>query len=210
MNVKCLLIGVERAIGCIYSVTAVRFGCNFLFLPSSPLPNHFGDLFFRKRHGLKSHRVFPLRWRHNGRGNISNHQPRGCLLNRLFRRRSKKTPKLRVTSLCAGNSPGTGEFPAQMASNAEIVSIWWRHHDLGQLNMGSGDVCLPSDNKPLLEPRLTKFDDVNIVSRCSQLCVYWMLAPFCARTSADVVMSWAAMCNLMRPGWYKTPRHIFP
>ena len=28
----------------------------------------------------------------------------------------------------AGNSPGTGEFPAQMASYAENVSIWWRHH----------------------------------------------------------------------------------
>ena len=40
----------------------------------------------------------------------------------------KKTSKLRVTGLCAGNSPGTGEFPAQMASNAENVSIWWRHH----------------------------------------------------------------------------------
>ena len=45
--------------------------------------------------------------------------------------RSKKTPKLRVTGLCAGNSPGTGEFPAQMASNAGNVSIWWRHHVLG-------------------------------------------------------------------------------
>ena len=31
--------------------------------------------------------------------------------------------------LCAGNSPGTGEFLAQMASNAENVSIWWRHHE---------------------------------------------------------------------------------
>ena len=51
-----------------------------------------------------------------------------CLLNRLFRRKSKKTSKLRVTGLCAGNSPGTGEFPAQMASDAENVSIWWRHH----------------------------------------------------------------------------------
>ena len=27
-----------------------------------------------------------------------------------------------------GNSPGTGEFPAQMVSNTENVSIWWRHH----------------------------------------------------------------------------------
>ena len=69
-----------------------------------------------------------LPWRRNGRDSVSNHQPHDCLLNRLFRRRSKKTSKLRVTGLCAGNSPGTGEFPAQMASYAENVSIWWRHH----------------------------------------------------------------------------------
>ena len=61
---------------------------------------------------------------------VSNHQPDDCLLNRLFRRRSKKTSTLRVTGPCAGNSPGTGEFSAQMASNAENVFIWWRHHAL--------------------------------------------------------------------------------
>ena len=61
---------------------------------------------------------YTLRWRHNGRDNVFNHQPPG-LLNRLFRHRSKKTSKLRVTGLCV----------AQMASNAENVSIWWRHHD---------------------------------------------------------------------------------
>ena len=70
----------------------------------------------------------PLRWRHNVRDSVSNHQPHDCLLNCLFRRRSKKTSKLHVTGLCVGNSPGSGEFPAQMASNAENVSIWWRHH----------------------------------------------------------------------------------
>ena len=69
-----------------------------------------------------------LQWRHNDHDCVSNHQPRGCLLNRFFRRRSKKTSKLRVTGLCVGNSPGTGEFPAQRASYAENVSIWWRHH----------------------------------------------------------------------------------
>ena len=68
-----------------------------------------------------------LQWRHNGHDSVSNHQPRDCLLNHLFRRRSKKTSKLRVTGLCVGNSPWTSEFPAQMASNAENVSIWWRH-----------------------------------------------------------------------------------
>ena len=45
----------------------------------------------------------------------------------------KKTSQLLVTGLCARNSPVTGEFPAQMASNAEKVSIWWRHHDIYQL-----------------------------------------------------------------------------
>ena len=75
------------------------------------------------------HLSLALQWRHNARDGVSNHQPHGCLLNRLFRRESKKTAKLRVAGLCAGNSPGIGEFPAQMASNAENVSIWWRHHD---------------------------------------------------------------------------------
>ena len=71
-----------------------------------------------------------LQWRHNGRDGVSNHQPRHSLLNRLFSRRSKKTSKLRVTGLCEGNSPVTGEFPAQIASYAENVSIWWRHHGI--------------------------------------------------------------------------------
>ena len=52
-----------------------------------------------------------LQWRHNGRDGVSNHQPHHCWLNRLFMRRSKKTSKLRVTGLCAGNSPVTDEFP---------------------------------------------------------------------------------------------------
>ena len=71
----------------------------------------------------------PLRWRHNDHDGVSNHQPHGCLLNRLFRRRSKKTSKLRAghRPLC-GEFTGTGEFPAQRASYAENVSIWWRHH----------------------------------------------------------------------------------
>ena len=45
-------------------------------------------------------------WRHNDHNGVSNHQPHGCLLSRLFRRRSRKTSKLRITGLCAGNSPG--------------------------------------------------------------------------------------------------------
>ena len=76
-------------------------------------------------------------WRHNDHNGVSNHHPHDCLLNLLFRHRSKKTSKLHITGLCAGNSLVTGEFPAQRASNAENVSIWWRHHEVSaaQLNI---------------------------------------------------------------------------
>ena len=83
-----------------------------------------------------------LRWHHNERDGVSNHQPHDCLFNRLFRRRSKKTSKFRVTGHCAGNSLVTGEFPhmgavtrkmfpfddviMESASNDESVSMSWR------------------------------------------------------------------------------------
>ena len=43
-----------------------------------------------------------LQWRHNRHDGVSNHQPHHCLLNRLFKRRSKKTSKL--NGLCEGRS----------------------------------------------------------------------------------------------------------
>ena len=52
--------------------------------------------------GLLVHPI-ALHWRHNDHNGVSNHQPRGCLLNRLFGRRSRKTSNLCVTGLCAGN-----------------------------------------------------------------------------------------------------------
>ena len=82
------------------------------------------------RNEMNYKNTMPLQWHHNGHDSGSNHQPHDGLLNSLFRRRSKKTSKLRITVLCAGNSPGTSEFPAQMASNEENVSILWHHHAL--------------------------------------------------------------------------------
>ena len=106
-----------------------------------------------------------LQWRHNGRDSVSNHQRHDCLLNRSFRRRSKKTPKLRVTGLCAGNSPGTGEVPAQRASNAENVSIWWRHHvKMNHVNFVTFVLLLLHDNcnmtcfKPVVPSRTHNWD----------------------------------------------------
>ena len=80
-----------------------------------------------------------LHWRHNDHDGVSNHQPHGCLLNRLFRPRSKKTSKLCVTGLCAGNSRGPVNSPHKwpvtrkmfpsddVIMNTESVSISWHH-----------------------------------------------------------------------------------
>ena len=55
--------------------------------------------------------ICSLQWPHHGRDSVSNNQPHDCLLNHFFRRRSKKTSKLRVTGPCAGNSPGPANSP---------------------------------------------------------------------------------------------------
>ena len=72
-----------------------------------------------------------LQWCHNECNGVSNHQPHDCLLNRLFRCRSRKTSKLRATGLCAG--------PAQRAGNTENVSIWWVswRHDICISRLGT-------------------------------------------------------------------------
>ena len=100
------------------------------------------DLHFDIRIGLWAHKPtvkwvpsyqqtwYSLQLHHNKHDGISNHRPpHDCLLKRLFRRRSKKTLKLHITGLCEGNSPVTGEFPTQRASNAEMfpfddVILW--------------------------------------------------------------------------------------
>ena len=60
--------------------------------------------------------LLALQWRHNG---VWNHRRIDCLLNRMFRRRLKKHQGSASLALVRGNSPVTGEFPAQRLSNAD-------------------------------------------------------------------------------------------
>ena len=89
-----------------------------------------------------------LQWRHNGLDDVSNYQRLDCLLTRLLGRRSK----LRGAGLCEWNSPVTGEFPSERASNAKNISIWWRMmckcwwgtwiHTLQDLGHFASDECI--------------------------------------------------------------------
>ena len=95
---------------------------------------------------LRANRSSTLQWRHNERDCVSNHQLHNYLLNRLFGRRSKKISKLRFTGLCERNSPVTGGFHTQRASNAENVSIWWRHHGLWSYSVRQNRMWVPGGN----------------------------------------------------------------
>ena len=82
---------------------------------------------------IKSHfKQFPfvlsLQWRHNN-PMVSQITSLTIVYSAIYSGTDQsKHSELRVTGLCGGNSPVTGEFPAQRASNGENVSIWWRHH----------------------------------------------------------------------------------
>ena len=69
--------------------------------------------------------MFSLHWRHNERDGVSN-QPHDCLLNCLFRRRSKKTPKLRVTGLCRWpvNSPHKRPVTRKMFPFDDVIILF--------------------------------------------------------------------------------------
>ena len=104
-----------------------------------------------------------LRWRHSKLDDVSNHRRLDCLLSSLFRRRSKKISKLRVTGLCKGISPVTGEFPAQRASNAEFF-----------FHLMTSSCAIISDTPP----RMTSLRDNRTAELRAAPALLTLIAPF--------------------------------
>ena len=74
------------------------------------------------------------RWRHIGCDSVSNHQPHDCLLNSLFRHRSKKTWKLASLVFVLGilwpvNSPYKGPVTRKMFPFDDVImkNVWHDH-----------------------------------------------------------------------------------
>ena len=83
---------------------------------------------------------------HNECDSVSNHQHLDCLLNRMFRHRSKKTSKLHDTGLCEGNPPATSGFPSQRPVKQKMFpfdyiimmkAIWIAYQNLIIMNKSS-------------------------------------------------------------------------
>ena len=77
----------------------------------------------------------PLQWCHINvvQSRIAGHST-VCLT--AYASHVKETSKSALLAPFEGNSPVTGEFHAQRASNGEKASIWWRHHVKHKHNVG--------------------------------------------------------------------------
>ena len=75
-----------------------------------------------------------LLWRHNGRDNVSNHQPHDCLLNRVFRCRSDQRKHRSSASLAfvrgihrgPVNSPHELSVTRKMFPFDDVIILWIR------------------------------------------------------------------------------------
>ena len=116
-------------------------------------------MFYLSRLGIKLiyvNKRGPLRWRHNGCDSVWNHQPHDCLLNCLFRRRSKKHQSSASLAFVWGihrwpvNSPQKWPVTRKMFPFDDVImprdllqykqlvkksiwywntaKLWWRHH----------------------------------------------------------------------------------
>ena len=72
-------------------------------------------------------------WRHNERDGVSDHRRLHCLFICWFRRRSKKTSRVRVTGLCAGNSPVAGKCFHLMTSSWHTQEQWHWSNNIGYI-----------------------------------------------------------------------------
>ena len=112
-----------------------------------------------------------LQWRRNGHDGVSNHHSQQCLLSRLFGRRAKKTSKLHVTGLCAGNSPINGEFPAQMASIAENI-LWTKSTKIAK-RVHILIVTLYALSTMIYDNLSSTISRNGVINSCAQIFINW-------------------------------------
>ena len=118
-----------------------------------------------------------LKWRHNGRNSVENHQPRHGLLNGLFRRRSNETSKLCVTGLCAGKSPAWGihRRPVNYPHKCPVTRKMFPFDDVIMCLIKHTEskivlyiLMVSNFKRPCKRIRIPA-GDLGIISKCSQL-----------------------------------------
>ena len=110
----------------------------------------YWNLFLRSLYwpyGKEELLVFSSQRHHNECSGFSTHRRLDCLLNRFFRRRSKKTSKLPVTGLCC-------VIQAQIKENIKAPHHWPLCGEV------TGDRWIPRPHKGPVTRKMFPFDDV--------------------------------------------------
>ena len=120
--------------------------------------------------------AWPLQWRHNGRDSVSNHQTHDCLLKGLFRHRSKKTWRLRVTGLCAGNSPHKWPVTRKMFPFDDVIMLQRYVRHIAQRHSGRGDFdySYGLEKCGSLKSMSFKFIQSSRLDICCEIALRWM------------------------------------
>ena len=79
-----------------------------------------------------STKCLPLQWRHNGRDGISNHQPRDCLLNRLFLKKKHQS------SASLAFVRGIHRWPVNSPQKGPVTRIMFPFDDVIVYSRGGG------------------------------------------------------------------------
>ena len=153
-----------------------------------------------------SHRqslCFTLQWRHNDHNGVSNHQPRGCLLNRLFGRRCKKKSKLRVTGLWAGKSPGPVNSPHKGSVTRKMFHFYLNTR-VPAFHEGSFQSPLPFHpvltNDRIFKYMFFRFIDEFSTTRIKRRIPHWKTHAY---TSIHSIIEWFLM-NVKHAEWFWT------
>ena len=116
-----------------------------------------------------------LQWRHNGRDGVSDHQPHECHTQPFIQVQIKENIKAQRLWPSCREFPGDRwiEFPTQRASNADNVSIWWRHHEMAM--KGSNSRTITNTNVKKWSLRLRHHDynisqKIHFYDSCVKIC----------------------------------------
>ena len=123
-------------------------------------------------------------------------------------RRSKKISTLRVTGLGEGNPPVTGGFLSQRSSNAENVSIWWRHHSLPeglwpQLWGPKKDVISDQSLGTCTENLVLRSYHMNIINMTVSIIIHRKLCSPPVRLIVVVLKTMIILCYI----FFRTDKH---
>ena len=128
----------------------------------------------------------PLQCHHNDHDGVLNHQPHGCLLNRLFRRRSKRTSKLRVTGLCVGNSPRPVNFHTKGQLRGKCFHLMTSSRRSASANCGY-IYCIKNS-------KFTKCMEDNLYGTC-HICCIKKFSPTCHWCCFYTLLAYLPSCQ---------------